>query len=276
MTTRPYSRNQRCVRRITLALVALLVVGPVCAVEPPVEIVGRVVVPVPREVFGALDQLGPVNWGGEVRKVEYGDLNDRYAAAMVFGVAIAEGFIAVQARDAEATRRLGPLVLEISDLLGVREAVASHAAAIIDAAEESHWDEVRRELDRTQGTVRETMEKMRDEHLAQFVSMGGWFRGTEAAAGAILADFSIEKAELLHQPGLVAHFRTVVESLEGAAAGRPVMVSVRESLPGLKGMMERPALTRDDISAIHALCADLVGTVLNGAPGPSVGEEETP
>ncbi len=276
MTTAPESRIRRYVRRAAIALCGLLAVSPVSAVEPPVEMVGRVVVPVPREVFGALDQLGPVNWGGEVRRLEYGELNDRYGAALLFGVVIAEGFIAVQARDAEATRRLGPLVLEISELLGVREAVASHAAAIIDAAEQSHWDEVRRELDRTQGTVRETMEKMRDEHLAQFVSMGGWFRGTEAAAGAILADFSGEKAELLHQPGLVAHFRAVIESLEGATAGRPVMASVRESLPGLEGMMERPALTRDDIQSIHALCADLVRTILNGTPEPGAGEEATP
>jgi len=233
--------------------------------EAPAEVIDDVVVPVPREIFAALDRLGEVNWAALVRQSEYGRQTDRTGTALVFGAVIADGFVAVQARDAAATKKLGPKVLELAELLGVKHAVATHANAIMDAAEQGKWTAVRQELDRTQATVRRTMDELRDSRLAQFVSLGGWLRGTEAAASAVLTDFSTDRADLLHQPGLVAHFRRVLEKLDGKAMAQPAVKRMRADLPGMEQRMSAPSLDNAAVKAIRDQCAAIVAE-LTGKP----------
>lgn len=236
----------------------------------PVEIVDEVVVPVPREIFAALDELGSINWGGLVRQPDYTVQADRNATALIFGVVIADGFIAVQAKDEEATKKLGPLVLELSELLGVKDAVNAHAKAIVDSADGGDWDGVRRELDRTQATVRATMKELRDEELAHFVSMGGWLRGTEAAASAVAAAYDADKSELLHQPGLVAHFQKVVGGLDEKAGKLPAFKRIRKDLPQLESTMRAESLPVESVRLIESLCAGMVKEIL-GKPAEAKG-----
>jgi hypothetical protein len=230
--------------------------------KPPVEVIDEVIVPVPREVFAALDELGPVNWAALIRQPDYQVQADRPATALVFGAVIAEGFIAVQAKDEDATKKLGPKVLELAELLGVKEAVNAHAKAIVDSADKGDWDGVRRELDRTQATVRRTMQEMRDDDLAQFVSMGGWLRGTEAAAAAVAAAYSADSAELLHQPGLVAHFQRSVGKLDAKAEKLAAFKRIRKELPQLEELMRADTMPRESVEKIRALCAGMVATML--------------
>lgn len=252
-------------RAITTAvLLAGLMPTPLLA-EPgaaPVELIDEVVVPVPREIFAALDELGSINWGALVRQPEYTVQADRNATALIFGVVIAEGFIAVQAKDEESTKKLGPRVLELSELLGVKDAVNAHAKAIVDSADSGDWDGVRRELDRTQATVRTTMKELRDEELAHFVSMGGWLRGTEAAAAAVTAAYNADKSELLHQPGLVSHFQKIVGALDEKAGKLPAFKRIRKDLPELEAAMKGQPMAPEAVRAIHTLCADMVREIL--------------
>src|SRR5919206_4658665 len=61
-----------------------------------------VVVPLPGEVFGALNKLGPVNWKEYVRSSRGSNFGERPRIALMLGSIIADGFIAVQAQDAPA------------------------------------------------------------------------------------------------------------------------------------------------------------------------------
>lgn len=235
---------------------------PAAPESAPVEMIDDVVVPVPREVFAALDELGSVNWGAMVRHPDYTVQADRNATALIFGVVIAEGFIAVQAKDEEATKKLGPRVLELSELLGVKDAVNAHAKAIVDSADSEDWDGVRRELDRTQATVRTSMKELRDEKLAHFVSMGGWLRGTEAAAGAVAAAYDAGKSELLHQPGLVAHFQKIVGGLDEKAGKLPAFKRIRTDLPQIEVAMRADTISLESARRIEFLCAGMVKEIL--------------
>src|SRR5438874_1846711 len=55
--------------------------------------------------------------------------------------------------------------------------------------------------------VRRAMIEMRDEQLAQLVSLGGWLRGTETLTSIVQKNPSKDGAELLHQPALVDYFQ---------------------------------------------------------------------
>ena len=65
----------------------------------PATVVDEVVVPVPSEVFSVLDKLGAPNWHEVLRPVKTEQLGQRAQVALLLGVTIAEGFIAVEAQE---------------------------------------------------------------------------------------------------------------------------------------------------------------------------------
>lgn len=168
--------------------------------------VDDVVVPLPNEVFGALNKLGGVNWKEFVRSGKGSNFTERPRIALLLGTVIADGFIAVQAEDAPAVKEIGQRVLGLAKGIGVGNSITPHAKAITEAADKRNWDNVRQELDRTQNSVQQAMNEVHDEKLSHLVSLGGWLRGTEVLTAVVNKRFSEDGAELLHQPDLLDYF----------------------------------------------------------------------
>lgn len=171
-----------------------------------------VVVPLPNEVFGALNKLGGVNWKEFVRTGKGNNFTERPRIALLLGTVIADGFIAVQAEDAPTVKDIGQRVLGLAKGIGVGNSITPHAKAITEAADRRNWVAVRQELDRTQNSVQTAMNEVHDEKLSQLVSLGGWLRGTEVLTSVVNKRFSADGAELLHQPDLLTYFQ---ERLQG-------------------------------------------------------------
>ena len=172
-----------------------------------------VVVPLPNEVFGALNKLGAVNWKDYVRSDKGSNFTERPRIALLLGTVIADGFIAVQAEDAPAVKEIGQRVLTLAKGIGVGNSITPHAKAIIEAADKRKWENVRQELDRTQNSVQTAMNEVHDEKLSQLVSLGGWLRGTQVLTAVVTKRFSADGAELLHQPDLLVYFQKRLESM---------------------------------------------------------------
>src|SRR5881396_395212 len=166
-----------------------------------------VVVPLPNEIFGALNKLGVVNWKEHVRSDRGSNFTERPRIALLLVTVIADGFIAVQAEDAPTVKEIGQRVLALAKGIGVGNSITPHAKAIIEAADKRKWENVRRELDSTQNSVQQAMNEVQDQKLSELVSLGGWLRGTAVLTSVVSKKFSHEGAELLHQPDLVDHFQ---------------------------------------------------------------------
>jgi hypothetical protein len=179
----------------------------------PYQKVEDVVVPLPNEVFGALNKLGSVNWKDYVRSNKGNNFTERPRIALLLGTVIADGFIAVQAEDAPTVKEIGQRVLSLAKGIGVGNSITPHAKAIIEAADKRKWENVRQELDRTQNSVQQAMNEVHDEKLSQLVSLGGWLRGTEVLTSVVTKRFSVEGAELLHQPDLLTYFQTRLQGM---------------------------------------------------------------
>ena len=172
-----------------------------------------VVVPLPNEVFGALNKLGGVNWREYVRNDKGNNFTERPRIALLLGAVIADGFIAVQAEDAPTVKEIGQRVLALAKGIGVGNSITPHAKAITEAADRRDWNGVRQELDRTQNSVQQAMNEVHDEKLSQLVSLGGWLRGTEVLTTVVNKRFSADGAELLHQPDLLSYFETRLQGM---------------------------------------------------------------
>src|SRR6266536_4965755 len=195
-----------------------------------------VVVPLPNELFGALNKLGAVNWKEHVRSDEEPNFTERPRIALLLGTVIADGFIAVQAEDAPAVKEIGQRVLKLSKGIGVGNSITPHAKAITEAADKRKWDSVRKELDRTQSSVQAAMNEVHDEKLSQLVSLGGWLRGTQVLTSVVTKHFSPDGAELLHQPDLLSYFQTRLQGMPEFNV--PIIHEIQDALVQVKPLID--------------------------------------
>jgi len=229
----------------------------------PGYVVDDVVVPVPSEIFSVLDKLGEPNWRQELRSVKTPDTTDRTQLSLIFGTVVAEGFVAVQAQDKKTVEDIGREVIDLSKSLGIHKSVLPHAQSILDAADRNDWPAIRKEFDLTQKTVRDTMEKMKDNDLAQCVSVGGWLRGTAAVTSVVTKNYSADRAELLQQPMLVDHFVGSIEKMSGGIKKHETVKAVGEGLKSIQAIMEKSGegFTAEGVSSIGKTCKDLLDLI---------------
>lgn len=218
-----------------------------------------VIVPIPSEIFSVLDQfkINRSDWRTQLKVPDEIDCQNRTHFALFLGRIVAEGFLAVEAQDKEAIRSLGRSVLSVSEELGLRDAIIKHSKSIIDEADRGDWAAVRAEFDATRQTVRETMNRRRDQDLAHCVSVGGWIRGTEIVTALIQRRYSSEASEILHQPELLAHFLATFN--KGPSFKRDARLrEITTRLQQLKPLMASDSgFPRDQVEKIHALCQGL-------------------
>ncbi len=229
----------------------------------PGQVVEEVIVPVPSEVFSALDRLGNPDWKAQVKHGDRPAFTDRTDVALLLGATVADGFIAVQAEDKKTVENVGRDVLALATALGVREDVLKHCQAIDDAANGAKWDTVRTELDATQATVKAKMDSLRDGALAECVSVGGWLRGTEVITSVIGKAFSKDRAELLYQPDLADYFNDALEEMLTKSKNPAKLKSIADGLARLREIMQSgdENLTLDSVNEMHRISTELMKSI---------------
>ncbi|MDR3406515.1 MAG: hypothetical protein P4L99_28785 [Chthoniobacter sp.] len=268
-------------KALALALVALPAAA-LFAADPPAHIdvskfpsqsklIDDVVVPVPSEIFGVLDKLGKPNWVAVQRPINgvVQPTGDSPQIALMLGSVIAEGFIAVEAEDANQVKQIGKSVLNLSTPLGVGAEVKKRAQAITDAADKKDWAGVRKELDGTLDDVKKVMVKLNSEALSQLVSLGGWIRGTEALTAVVKNSYTKDGAELLHQPVLLDYFERRLAGLKPKYKANPVVTRVQKGILEIRpliGLADGVDVSEKSVQQINGITADLTKTINSKAP----------
>jgi hypothetical protein len=229
----------------------------------PATVVDNVIIPVPSEVFGVLDKLGSPNWQSVLRPTASKPLGERPQVALLLGTVIAEGFIAVEAEDAEAVKEIGRSVLSLASAIGVRKSVTARSNAIIETADARDWQRVRVELDGALHDVREAMMELKDEQLAHLVSLGGWLRGTEALTEIVTKNYSADSAELLHQPTLLTFFERRLSEMDARMKNHELVAKIERKLPELRVLIGNGAagIPTESVRQINTIASDLVKSV---------------
>ena len=226
-----------------------------------------VVIPVPSEVFNALDKLGGnPNWRSVLANTESkAKFTHPPQIAMLMGVIIADGFIAVEAKDSGKVDEIGRKVIELATALGVRDAVLQHCNAITEAAKNDHWSDVRTELDKTQHSVSGAMESLHDHDAAELISIAGWLRGTDALSSLIQKDYQPDRADLLHQPDMLVTFERQLGVMDPKKVlANPQVAALREGLKKIKPLLDihgAEQISQKSVDEINQISAVLVKSI---------------
>jgi len=146
--------------------------------------VESVTIPSPGEFFAAIGKSGQPNWTQLFLPIPPATLASREQMALLLGVLVADGYIAVEAQDSQGVKNTGKDIINLAKKLNVSQSILSRSKSLNDFAENNDWPALREELEATQNEVKISMAEQQDEKLIPLVTIGAWLRGT-----AVVSEF---------------------------------------------------------------------------------------
>lgn len=225
-----------------------------------------VVVPVPSEIFGSLDRFANSNWSRVLRPdiAAWKPRGGQAQVALRLGVVIAEGFVAVAARDEVEVKTIGRSVIALARALGIEDAALKRSRSIVEHAEEGDWSAVREEWNLVLPDVQGGMKDLRSQEMAQVVSLGGWLRGTEALTALLSQNYSPREAELLRQPALLTELDRQLSRMNPEIQMRPTVPRMREAIQKTTVLLESGAestISPAELKELAGICQELLKSV---------------
>src|ERR1700730_2928026 len=218
-------------------------------------------IPTPGELLAALEKPGKPNWSGQYRGPIPMTYRNRAQIALNLGGLIADGLIAVEAKDSQQVKNIGTNIIKLAKALGVSENVLSRGNSINEFAENGAWDALQEELEATQNEVKSSMQTHRDQALVIWVSVGGWIRGTQVVSAAVMQNYDERAAKVLRQPALVKVIHTKINDISPELHNEPLIKNVSDQLNGIEKLVAFPlgkAPSADDVRKVN----EAVGKVM--------------
>ena len=218
-------------------------------------------IPTPGELFAALEKPGKTDWASQYRGPMTMTYRNRAQIALNLGGLIADGFIAVEAKDGQQVKNIGSDIIKLARALGVSENLLSRSNSINEFAENDEWDTLQEELEATQNEVKASMKSHADQDLVILVSLGGWIRGTQVVSGAIMQNYDERSAKVLRQPALVRFMQSKINEISPELRAEPLVKDVSDQLPGIEKLVSFPAGKAPSVEDVRKV-NEAVGKVL--------------
>src|SRR4026209_1053777 len=182
-----------------------------------------ITVPTPRELFAALGKSGKINWSAQYRAPISMTYGNRAQIALNLGGLIADGFIAVEAKDGQQVKNIGSDIMKLGKALGVSEQLLARGNSINEFAEHNEWDTLQEELEATQNEVKSSMQSHADQDLVILVTLDGWIRGTQVVTSTVMQNYDERSAKVLRQPALVHFMQSKVNEMSPELRNEPLV-----------------------------------------------------
>ena len=225
-------------------------------------------IPTPGELFAALEKPGKTDWSGQYRGPMPITYRNRAQIALNLGGLIADGFVAVEAKDSQQVKNIGSDIIKLAKALGVSQNLLSRGNSINEFAENNEWDTLQEELEATQNEVKSSMQSHSDQDLVILVSLGGWIRGTQVVSGAIMRNYDERSAKVLRQPALVKFMQSKINEISPELRGEPLVKGVNEQLPGIEKLVSFPpekAPSPDEVRKVNEAVGKVMEEIENKA-----------
>lgn len=228
-----------------------------------------ITVPTPGELFAALGKSAKINWSGQYRGPIPVTYSNRAQIALNLGGLIADGFIAVQAKDGQQVKNIGSDIIKLAKALGVSEKLLSRGKTINEFADNNEWDTLHEELEATENEVKSAMQSHADQDLVILVTLGGWIRGTQVVTAAIAQNYDDRGASVLRQPALVHFMQSKANEISPELRGEPLVKDVSAQLGEIEKLVTFPpdkVPTVEDVKKINETVGKLMTEIQSKGP----------
>ncbi|MEI8311040.1 MAG: hypothetical protein WCH98_09815 [Verrucomicrobiota bacterium] len=260
--------------RSAISALVLLSAGLLTATEPLTKeqiksavLSEAVTIPTPGEFFAAMDEQGQPNWTQMFAPKTAGATASREQMALMLGVLVADGYIAVEAQDGQGVKNTGKEIINLAKKLNVSQSVISRGNSINDFAENNDWSALREELEATQNEVKLSMAEQKDKDLVILVTVGAWIRGTQVASDFISKNYSPGLAGLLRQPAIVEYLLAQLGMMPERMQKEPLISEVQQKLRATLELVhtkDRTPLSPEAVNEVSSTMDSLVNDIAKG------------
>lgn len=231
-----------------------------------VERVEAVTIPVPGEFFVAISKASQPAWGQNLAMSPIPTTDSRSQIALLLGLLVADGYIAVEAHDGQTVKNVGREIIAQAKKLNVGQSVLGRSNSITDFADNNDWNAIREELEATQNEVKLEMAEQKDDRLVSLVTLGAWLRGMEIASRMVEEDYQEGTAKLLRQPAIVEYLIAQIDALPESERTAPLVLRIRGALTESLDLVRDPIPSKDQINKLHALTDSLCAAISGREP----------
>jgi len=242
-------------------------------IDPTQAIDKGVAMPTPLDKFIALTLLVKtqnIDWVGVFNAVAV-DINPddfrdtKVAIPQMLGVRIADGIMAVQAKDAELLGKAASDIEKLAQKLDVSDGDLARARRARVLANEGKWLEVYRELGFLQQDIMKKLEENAQDPRSSLLMIAGWIQGSRYSSRLILAHYSDASSNILREPLLVKALIGKSEALPNDIRSLPSVAKIAEALPVLHKIVDvgiDEAISKEQVAMIDQLATDCVKAIV--------------
>jgi len=241
--------------------------------DPSKAIDRGVAMPTPLDKFIALTLLvktQPIDWVGvfnavavDINPDDYTDRN--VAIPQILGVRIADGIMAVQAKDAELLGGAASDIEKLAKKLDVSDTDLARARRARVLANEGKWLDVYRELGFLQQDIMQKLEQNADDPRSSLLMIAGWLQGSRYSSRLIMAHYSDASSNILREPLLVKALIDKNEALPAEIRALPSVAKISEVLPVLHQIVNvgiDAAIPKDQIEKVDQLATESIQAII--------------
>lgn len=230
---------------------------------------GGLGMPTPYDKFIALDQLvpsGEINWNQTFRKVAVDIDPDQFTEKdvvipMVLGVRIADGVMAIKARDVELLNKAASDIETLAKRLGVADADLNRARAVRAAANKKEWLNVFMELGFFQQDIMKKLEDKESAARTTLLIVSGWLQGARYTTALIEDHYTAATSNLLREPKLIQALAAKMDTLPASSKQNAAVTKIREALPKIEKILDIPldgSVPKESVAELNRLSTEAV------------------
>lgn len=271
--------NQYSRKFVLLPLIAALVAQAPAeevknpAMDPTKAIDKGVAMPTPLDKFLALTLLvktQKIDWEGVFSAVAVSIDPDKFTDTevlipQVLGIRIADGIMAVQAKDAELLGKAAADIEKLAVKLKVGDSDLARARKVKSLANEGKWLQVYSELGFLQQDIMQKLEENPKDQRSSLLMISGWIQGSRYTSRLILAHYSDASSNILREPLLVKALIKKNDSLPADVRKMPSVAIISKTLPTLHKIVNikmDAAIPKDQVAEVDKLATECVKEII--------------
>ena len=230
--------------------------------------------PTPYDKFLALSQIigrESIDWlaifNSNATDIDPDDFSDtKVGIPLALGVRVADGVMAIQARDAEVLGQCASDIEKLAKKLDVPDSDLTRARRIRTLANENRWLEVFLELGILQQDIMQELEKDDTDPRGKLLVISGWVQGARYSTTIVSQHYSAETSNFLREPLLAKALRADIDKLAADVKSQANVVKLAAVLDAVTPIVDIPldgSISKEDVEKIHTECTSYVTGLLD-------------
>ena len=214
---------------------------PTPAPQPYLENLGQLRLPNTPSLFSSLKRALHPNWILLLVHQDIPTTSSRSQMAMIIGILMTNGYVAVEAQDGQEVKNIGRDILTLAKSLGINQRLLPQINHLIDVADGSDWDGLRHGLEQTQQDLKKALLEQQDENLVGLMTITSWLRANQLMVDILDQYYQRSLAGIVYQPNIYERIAVEMKILPQRIGSDPLVIQLQKGVAALGKLEENHA-----------------------------------